>query len=111
MHHSHSPRRLRFPVVLHRAAAKRAPVKPQQHQQPHSIRAIAFHPEGGLSPMKKISGRAAILFAPTLIGVIYGMNFDVMPELHWVFGYPFALGFMLALAVVLYLVFKKKGWM
>ena len=61
--------------------------------------------------MKKISGWAAILFAPTLIGVIYGMNFDVMPELHWVFGYPFALGFMLALAVVLYLVFKKKGWM
>ena len=107
MHHSHSPRRRGFPLILHRAVAKRAPVKPQWHQQPHSIRAIVFHPEGSLSPMKKISGWAAILFAPTLIG----MNFDVMPELHWVFGYPFALGLMLALAVTLYVVFKQKDWM
>ncbi len=61
--------------------------------------------------MKKISGWAAILFAPTLIGAIYGMNFDVMPELHWAFGYPFALGAMAALAVTLYLVFKAKKWM
>ena len=41
--------------------------------------------------MKKISAWAAILFAPTLIGTVYGMNFDHMPELHWRFGYPFAL--------------------
>ena len=59
--------------------------------------------------MKKISGWAAILFAPTLIGAIYGMNFDVMPELSWPLGYPMAIGAMVALAVVLYLVFKKKG--
>ncbi|MGO3139270.1 MAG: magnesium and cobalt transport protein CorA, partial [Galactobacter sp.] len=49
--------------------------------------------------MKKISGWAAILFAPTLIGAIYGMNFDVMPELHWAFGYPLAIGAMVVLAV------------
>lgn len=61
--------------------------------------------------MKKISGWAAILFAPTLIGAIYGMNFDVMPELHWAFGYPLALGSMAALAIGLYVVFKKKKWM
>ena len=103
MHHSHSPRRRGFPLILHRAVAKRAPVKPQWHQQPHSIRAIVFHPEGSLSPMKKISGWAAILFAPTLIGAIYGMNFDVMPELSWPLGYPMAIGAMVALAVVLYL--------
>ena len=42
--------------------------------------------------VKKISAWAAILFAPTLVGTIYGMNFDHMPELHWRFGYPFALG-------------------
>lgn len=61
--------------------------------------------------MKKISGWAAILFAPTLIGAIYGMNFDDMPELHWSLGYPLAIGAMLALALVLYAVFKMKKWM
>lgn len=61
--------------------------------------------------MKKISGWAAILFAPTLIGSIYGMNFDNMPELHWAFGYPAAMLAMLALAVLLYWVFKHSKWM
>ena len=41
--------------------------------------------------VKRISAWAAILFAPTLIGTIYGMNFDHMPELHWRLGYPMAL--------------------
>ena len=61
--------------------------------------------------MKKISGWAAILFAPTLIGAIYGMNFDDMPELHWAFGYPLAIGLMVGLAALLYTVFKVKKWM
>ena len=61
--------------------------------------------------MKKISGWAAILFAPTLIGAIYGMNFDSMPELHWTFGYPLALASMGALGAGLYIVFKRKKWM
>ncbi|WP_353112792.1 magnesium/cobalt transporter CorA [Microbacterium sp.] len=61
--------------------------------------------------MKKISSWAAILFAPSIIGGIYGMNFDEMPELHWVFGYPMALGLMLGLGVVLYVVFKRKNWL
>src|SRR4051812_18993686 len=60
--------------------------------------------------VKKISGWAAILFAPTLVGTIYGMNFRVMPELHWAFGYPFALLLMVAMGVGLYFVFKRKGW-
>ncbi|SDH69634.1 magnesium transporter [Leifsonia sp. 98AMF] len=60
--------------------------------------------------VKKISGWAAILFAPTLVGTIYGMNFRVMPELHWAFGYPFALLLMLGMGVGLYVVFKRKGW-
>ena len=45
------------------------------------------------------------------MGGIYGMNFDHMPELHWRFGYPLALFAMLALAVGLYLVFKRKRWL
>lgn len=61
--------------------------------------------------MKKISGWAAILFAPTLIGAIYGMNFDQMPELHWAYGYPLAILMMVALGVVLYVVFKRSRWM
>jgi magnesium transporter len=61
--------------------------------------------------VKKISSWAAILFTPSLIGAIYGMNFEHMPELAWVFGYPFALGLMLLTGLVLYLVFRKRGWL
>ncbi|MFF2051115.1 magnesium and cobalt transport protein CorA [Leifsonia sp. NPDC058194] len=61
--------------------------------------------------MKKISGWAAILFAPTLIAAVYGMNFDVMPELHWAFGYPLAILLMVAFAALLYWIFKRSKWM
>lgn len=61
--------------------------------------------------VKRISGWAAILFAPTLVGTVYGMNFDNMPELHWAFGYPMAIGLMLAMGVGLYVAFKRKGWL
>lgn len=61
--------------------------------------------------VKKISGWAAIIFAPSLIAGIYGMNFDYMPELHWVFGYPLALGGMVAFAAALYGVFKSRKWL
>lgn len=61
--------------------------------------------------IKRISSWAAILFAPTLIGTIYGMNFDLMPEVHWTFGYPFAVTMMAATCITLYLIFKKKNWL
>jgi magnesium transporter len=61
--------------------------------------------------IKKVSAWAAILFAPTLIGTVYGMNFDRMPELGWVFGYPFALALMLLVSVTLYAIFKRRGWL
>ncbi|MBW1638627.1 MULTISPECIES: magnesium/cobalt transporter CorA [Microbacterium] len=61
--------------------------------------------------VKKISSWAAIFFAPTIVAGVYGMNFDAMPELHWVFGYPMAIGLMVGGAFVLYLVFKRKGWL
>ena len=60
--------------------------------------------------VKKISAWAAIFFAPTLIGTIYGMNFRNMPELHWTVGYPAALGLMLLMCVGLYVMFKRRGW-
>jgi magnesium transporter len=60
---------------------------------------------------KKISAWAAILIVPTLIAGIYGMNFDHMPELHWTFGYPFALALMVSISVSLYAVFKHVEWL
>jgi len=59
--------------------------------------------------IKKVSAWAAILFAPTLIGTVYGMNFAHMPELRWVFGYPFALALMLVVSLTLYAIFKRRG--
>lgn len=61
--------------------------------------------------MKRISSWAAILFAPTLIGAIYGMNFKNMPELNWYYGYPLALGAMVVFGIGLYVVFKSKKWL
>lgn len=61
--------------------------------------------------MKKISSWAAILFAPSFVGSVYGMNFANMPELHWTLGYPFALGLMLLVGLVMYLIFKRKTWL
>lgn len=61
--------------------------------------------------MKKISAWAAILYGPTLIGAIYGMNFRIMPELDWDLGYLWALGLMAAMSVTFYIVFKRKDWL
>ena len=61
--------------------------------------------------VKKISAWAAILFAPTLIGTIYGMNFTHMPELDWRFGYPIAVSLMALTCGTLYLVFKRRDWL
>jgi magnesium transporter len=61
--------------------------------------------------VKRISSWAAIVFTPTLIGTIYGMNFDNQPELHWRYGYPLALLMMVAVSYVMYAVFKRKGWL
>lgn len=60
---------------------------------------------------KKISAWAAILFFPTLIAGIYGMNFKFMPELGWAIGYPYSLVLMLLSSFLAYLVFKRIGWL
>ncbi|MGR4880835.1 magnesium and cobalt transport protein CorA [Streptomyces sp. LARHCF249] len=80
-------------------------------QQNAEMRALA---EAGFEQneeIKKISSWAAILFAPTLVGTIYGMNFEAMPELRWVFGYPFAVALMAVVCLSLYLIFKRRDWL
>ncbi|KQQ10551.1 MULTISPECIES: magnesium/cobalt transporter CorA [Rathayibacter] len=80
----------------------------------HSTLVSRRQTETGLAQndvVRKISSWAAILFAPTLIAGVYGMNFDEMPELHWEFGYPWALGLMVVFGVGLYAVFKAKKWL
>ena len=60
----------------------------------------------------KVFSIAAVLFLPpTLVGTVYGMNFEHMPELRWLFGYPFALVLMVASAVAPYYWFKHRGWL
>lgn len=60
----------------------------------------------------KIFSVAAVVFLPpTLVASVYGMNYDFMPELHWDYGYPFALGLMILSAAVPFLYFKRKGWL
>ena len=60
----------------------------------------------------KIFSVAAVVFLPpTLVASIYGMNYDVMPELQWTFGYPFALVLMVLSAVLPYFYFKRRGWL
>jgi magnesium transporter len=61
--------------------------------------------------VKKISCWAAILFAPTLVGTVYGMNFRGMPELTWSLGYPYAFAMMGLVCLSLFLIFKKKRWL
>jgi magnesium transporter len=61
--------------------------------------------------IKLFSVMAVVLMPPTLIASIYGMNFKVMPELEWSYGYPYALVAMLLAAVGPYVFFKWKNWL
>ncbi|WUH92002.1 magnesium/cobalt transporter CorA [Streptomyces sp. NBC_00433] len=61
--------------------------------------------------MRRISAVAAILAIPTLIAAIYGMNFEHMPELHWVFGYPLMLSVTTAISYTVYRAFRRNGWL
>ena len=61
--------------------------------------------------MKTLSIAAVVFLPPTLIGSIYGMNFEHMPELHWRFGYLWALAVMLCSAAGPLLYFRAKRWL
>jgi magnesium transporter len=61
--------------------------------------------------IKIFSIAAGVFLPPTLIASIYGMNFSFMPELKWVYGYPFAAVLMLASALLPFWYFKRRGWL
>jgi magnesium transporter len=52
-----------------------------------------------------------IFMPPTLIASLYGMNFKFIPELNWIFGYPFAIVLMISSSLVALLFFKKQKWL
>ena len=54
---------------------------------------------------------SAVFMPLTLIAGIYGMNFDVMPELHYKYAYPMALGGMALVAAALFAYFRSRGWL
>ncbi|MCA1370822.1 magnesium transporter CorA family protein [Bradyrhizobium sp. BRP14] len=61
--------------------------------------------------IKIFSIASVVLLPPTLVASVYGMNFRVMPELEWQFGYPWALAAMVLSAVIPFLFFRWKGWL
>jgi len=60
---------------------------------------------------KRLGSFAALFAVPTMIAGIYGMNFQNIPELHFRYGYPLCLAIMLTVDVILYLRFRKAGWL
>lgn len=80
---------------------------------------VAFAFEGGAMIIdlqqtdisRKLAAWAAILAIPTALAGIYGMNFKIMPELDWTFGYPLVLLVMLSICLSLYVKFKKMKWL
>ncbi len=83
-------------------------VAQKQNEEMRNLTAASFAQN---EEIKKVSAWAAILFAPTLIGTVYGMNFQQMPELQWAFGYPFALLLMLLTCCGLFAIFRHKRWL
>ena len=61
--------------------------------------------------MRKISAWAAILAVPTMVTGVYGMNFDHMPEKHWVFAYPLVMGLVFGVCATLWAWFRRSGWL
>jgi magnesium transporter len=98
-----------FRILLQSALTVNSTLVSQQ--QNDEMRRLTMASLAQNEEVKKISAWAAILFAPTLVGTIYGMNFKHMPELRWFYGYPLAIGLMFATSITLYFVFKRRSWL
>ncbi|WP_127794749.1 magnesium and cobalt transport protein CorA [Agromyces sp. LHK192] len=98
-----------FRQLLQNALSVHATLVTQR--QNDEVRALTETSVAQSEQTKKISSWAAIIFAPSLIAGIYGMNFVFMPELDQPWGYPFAIVLMFGFAFVLYTIFKRKKWL
>lgn len=98
-----------FRVNLQNALSVNATLIAQQ--QNDEMRAMTQVSLDQNEQVKKISSWGAILFAPSLIAAIYGMNFRDMPELRWHLGYPAAIVAMAICSSILYIVFKRQKWL
>ena len=67
------------------------------------------HRQGEIT--RQLAAWAAIIAVPTAIAGIYGMNFEFMPELHWHYGYPLAVGTMAVVCSTLFIRFRRIGWL
>ena len=61
--------------------------------------------------MRTLTASSIILMSMTVVASVYGMNFAVMPELGWAFGYPWALGLMLLVGGALFTLFRRIDWL
>ncbi|MNC93853.1 Magnesium transport protein CorA [compost metagenome] len=61
--------------------------------------------------VKQLAAYAALVAVPTMIAGVYGMNFEYMPELKWIWGYPLTLGVMVAIDAYLFWRFRKAKWL
>jgi len=61
--------------------------------------------------VKRLAAYAALVAVPTMVAGVYGMNFNYMPELHWKWGYPFALGLMVGIDTYLFFRFRRAKWL
>jgi len=98
-----------FRALLQNALTVHATLVSQQ--QNDEMRSLTESSLAQNEEVKRISSWAAIFFAPTLVGTIYGMNFQNMPELHWSLGYPMALLAMVVFGLILYLLFRRRHWL
>ncbi|WP_443059922.1 magnesium and cobalt transport protein CorA [Streptomyces sp. NBC_00467] len=61
--------------------------------------------------LRRISAYAALIAVPTMIVGVYGMNFDHMPELHWLYSYPAVLVLIAVVCTVIYRAFRRNKWL
>jgi magnesium transporter len=79
--------------------------------QNEEIKALTVSTFDQNEQVKRISAWAAILFAPTLIGTVYGMNFANMPGLGEPWGFALSLVLMVGVSIILFVIFKRRGWL
>jgi len=98
-----------FRQLLSRLLTVNATLVAQEQNEEMKNLALASNAQN--DEVKRISSWAAILFAPTLIAGMYGMNFQHIPELAWRHGFAFALTMMVCTCVVLYVLFRRRNWL